>query len=127
MKNITDYFKMIVTAVTCFVMNLMPEKTTSAGRNNNTDGNTNVEKGKTQKNLLVDLFIWMENMGVRLLETSPRVKLINAYIIKDMESKKKNLSTESNSKEDRHKNKIIYWNEPRIQKRINKFAYFHTG
>ena len=127
MKNITDYFKMIVTAVTCFVMSLMPEKTTSAGRNNNADGNTSAEKNNTKKNLFVGLFIWMENIGVRLLETSPRVKLINAYIIKDMESKKKRLSTESNSKEDRHKNKIIYWNEPRIQKRINKFAYFHTG
>ena len=25
------------------------------------------------------------------------------------------------------KNKIIYWNEPRIQNRINRAVYFNTG
>ena len=30
-------------------------------------------------------------------------------------------------KKNNRKNKIIYWNEPRIQNRINRAVYFNTG
>ena len=134
MKSIKDCFKMIVTAVTCFVMNIVPEKNTDMEKNvvaeKNRNKNVNTGTGRnvvSERNLFAQLFMWMENMGIRLIGTSPRAKFIAAYIIKDTESKKKNFQTDTNSKEHRDKGKIIYWDEPRIQRRINKFAYFHTG
>ena len=47
--------------------------------------------------------------------------------IKDTDSKKDRTVLRPDDKKNNRKNKIIYWNEPRIQNRINRAVYFNTG
>ena len=47
--------------------------------------------------------------------------------IKDTDSKKDRTVLRPDDKKNNRKNKIIYWNEPRIQNRINRTVYFNTG
>lgn len=64
-------------------------------------------------------------MGI-VCET-PKVKLISEYIVKDTKTRKTGTDLHLDEKKNAGKSKIIYWNEPRIQNRINKSVYFNTG
>ena len=47
--------------------------------------------------------------------------------IKDTDSKKDRTVLRPDDKKNNRKNKIIYWNEPRIQNRINRAVYFNPS
>ena len=96
---------MIVTAVTCFLMGF-------------------VKREKEDGWKLGD--VWRDT-GNNAVWDSPKAKMISAYIVKDNESKKKEFGAERERRKNSRKNKIIYWNEPRIQTRISKSVYFNTG
>ena len=49
------------------------------------------------------------------------------YIVKDNESKKKEFGAFRERRKTSRKNKIIYWNEPRIQNKLSRSVYFNTG
>ena len=53
--------------------------------------------------------------------------LSDAYIVKDNESKKKEFGAFRERRKTSRKNKIIYWNEPRIQNKLSRSVYFNTG
>ncbi len=103
MRNLKDYLKMIVTAVTCFLMGFV--------KNDYEWGFGNVWR-KTGLNVVCD---------------NPKNRLISEYIVKDNESKKKEYGSDRERRKRLHKDKIIYWNEPRIQNKISKAIYFNTG
>ena len=94
MKNLKDYLKMIVTAVTCFLMGFV----------------------KREKE-----YDW--KLGNVWRNTGNNV----AYIVKDNESKKKEFGAFRERRKTSRKNKIIYWNEPRIQNKLSRSVYFNTG
>lgn len=54
--------------------------------------------------------------------------MISDYLVRDKGAdKKKEPVSDRERKKDMRKNKIIYWDEPRIQNRISKSIYFNTG
>lgn len=110
MKNLKDYFKMIVTAVVCFVMNIVLKKDKKAVRSITSRPN----------NIL-------EELGFRFAETVEKLKVDYIYLLKDEETKEKPFEKDRIKQRDYRKNKIIYWDEPRIQNKISKFVYFNTG
>ena len=66
-------------------------------------------------------------MGMCFVYETPKAKMISEYIVKDRDSKKDRSYLQPDEKKSSRKNKIIYWDEPRIQNRINKSVYFNTG
>lgn len=116
-KNLKNYFQLIVTAVTCFVMGLVKDK-----KNDCVYGN-----GNRVKRIGFLGRVW-EAMSISLVCETPKAKLISEYLVRDKDSeKKKEFGSQHERKKDLRKNKIIYWDEPRIQNRISKSVYFNTG
>lgn len=113
-KNLKNYFKWIVTAVTCFVMSIVSKRE---------DTGENVSETKRSGKWSG---IWA-NLGIKFTEETPKAKIISTYIVKNVDSKKKGLGAGQDKRKNLRKNKIIDWNEPRIQNKINKTAYFNTG
>lgn len=105
MKNLKDYLKMIVTAVTCFLMGFVKREKEYDWKLGN---------------------VW-RNTGNNVVWDNPKAKMISAYIIKDNESKKKEFGAFRERRKTSRKNKIIYWNEPRIQNKLSRSVYFNTG
>ena len=101
-KSLKDCFQLIMLAVTCFVMRLAKDrrKNYEDGKDTNKVGENSVQ-GKMVKSFRRkwDYEYWNEKQSLE-------------YFVKDTDSKK---------------NKIIYWNEPRIQNRLSKAVYFNTG
>lgn len=113
-KNLKNYFKLIVTAVTCFVMSIVSKKD-NAGED--LHGTKKASKWSS---------IWA-SLGIRLAGETPKAKMISTYIVKEADIKKKVFGSGQDKRKELRKNKIIDWNEPRIQNKINKVAYFNTG
>lgn len=113
-KNLKNYFKLIVTAVTCFVMSIVSKK-----------DNVGEDLHGTKKSSKWSS-IW-GSLGIRLVGETPKAKMISAYIVKETDSKKNVFGAGQDKRKELRKNKIIDWNEPRIQNKINKAAYFNTG
>lgn len=109
-KNLKNYFQLIVTAVTCFVMGFVKDR----------------ESACTVKRSGFLGRLW-KSLGMCLVYETPKAKMISEYIVKDTDSKKNRTDLHPKEKRNTRKNKIIYWNEPRIQNRISKAAYFNTG
>lgn len=120
-KSLKNYFQLIMMTVTCLIMGFIKDK-----RKNHVYGNdTALHRGRRVGILSK---IW-KSFSMDLVCETPKAKLISKYIVKDTDSKnKKNrpVLQPSENKEAR-KNKIIYWNEPRIQNKISKAVYFNTG
>lgn len=113
-KNLKNYFKLIVTAVTCFVMSIV-SKNEDIGENM-----SEIKKSGKRSS------IW-GSLGIKLVGETPKAKMISEHIVKDMDSKKKQFGTQQDKRKNLRKNKIIDWNEPRIQNKINKTVYFNTA
>ena len=105
MKNLKDYLKMIVTAVTCFLMGFVKREKEYDWKLGN---------------------VW-RNTGNNVVWDNPKAKMISAYIVKDNESKKKEFGAVRERRKTSRKNKIISWNEPRIQNKLSRSVYFNTG
>lgn len=112
-KNLKNYFKLIVTAITCFVMNVVSKD--NAG-----------EDLYVTKKASKWISIW-GSLGTRLVGETPKAKMISTYIVKEAVPKKKEFGERQDKRKELRKNKIIDWNEPRIQNKINKTLYFNTG
>ena len=114
-KNLKNYFQLIVTAVTCFVMGLVKDK-----KNDGVYGNRVKGTGFLSR-------VW-KTLSVSLVCETPKAKLISEYLVRNKDSeKKKEFGSQHERKKNLRKNKIIYWDEPRIQNRISKSVYFNTG
>ena len=71
--------------------------------------------------------IW-RTLGMSFVWETPKAKMISDYLVRDKGAdKKKEPVSDRERKKDMRKNKIIYWDEPRIQNRISKSIYFNTG
>ena len=116
-KSLKNYFQLIVTAVTCFVMGLVKDKECAC--------ECRSESCETKRAGFLSK-IW-RSLGMCFVYETPKAKLISEYIVKDKDSKKTGTDQHAGEKKNARKNKIIYWNEPRIQNRINKSLYFNTG
>lgn len=116
-KNLKNYFQLIVTAVTCFVMGFVKDKECTFVNDS--------ESCKVKRAEFLSK-IW-RSLGICFVFETPKAKLISEYIVKDADAKKVRTDLPSGEKKNTRKNKIIYWNEPRIQNKINKFVYFNTG
>lgn len=120
-KSLKNYFQLIMMTVTCLIMGFIKDK-----RKNHVYGNDTALHSGRRVGILSK--IW-KSFAMDLVCETPKAKLISKYIVKDTDSKnKKNkpVLQPSENKEAR-KNKIIYWNEPRIQNKISKAVYFNTG
>lgn len=116
-KNLKNYFQLIVTAVTCFMMGLVKDKEKDCAYENNHAG----------KRVGFLSRVW-RTLGMSLVWETPKAKLISDYLVRDKDAdKKKEVGSEQERRKDLRKNKIIYWDEPRIQNRISKSVYFNTG
>ena len=116
-KNLKNYFQLLMTAVTCFVMGLVKDKDCTC--------ESSSESYKERRTGFLSK-IW-RSLGMCFVSETPKAKLISEYIVKESDPKKARTDLHSGEKKNNRKNKIIYWNEPRIQNRINKAAYFNTG
>ena len=116
-KNLKNYFQLIVTAVTCFVMGFVKDKKYAC--------ECSSESRETKRAGFLSK-IW-RSLGMCFVYETPKAKLISEYIVKDKDSKNTRTNLHAGEKKNARKNKIIYWNEPRIQNRISKAAYFNTG
>lgn len=116
-KNLKNYFQLIVTAVTCFVMGFVKDRESAC------TGSCD-ERTVKRSGFLGRL---CKSLGMCLVYETPKAKMISEYIVKDTDSKKNRTDLHPKEKRNTRKNKIIYWNEPRIQNRISKAAYFNTG
>ena len=116
-KSLKSYFQMIVTAVTCFVMGFVKDKESVYDDSS--------EESKVRRTGFLNK-VW-KSLGICFVCETPKAKMISEFIVKDSDSKKSRTVLSPDEKKNTRKNKIIYWNEPRIQNRINKAAYFNTG
>lgn len=116
-KSLKNYFQLIVTAVTCLVMRCM--KDTECACEYGSKSHEVKRTGFLSR-------IW-RSLGMRFVYEIPKAKTISEYIVKDKDSEKTRTDLHVGEKKNARKNKIIYWNEPRIQNRINKSVYFNTG
>ena len=116
-KNLKNYFQLIVTAVTCFVMGFVKDKESVC--------TSSCERRTVKRNGFLGR-LW-KSLGMSLVCETPKAKMISEYIVKDTDSKKRKTDLHPEEKKNTRKNKIIYWNEPRIQNRITKAVYFNTG
>lgn len=116
-KSLKKYFKLIVTAVTCFVIGFVKDK-----ENVPEGGSEKCNEGRTG-------FLDKIQKSLKMCQAygTHRVELLSEYIIKDTDSKKSRTGVDSDARKKTRKNKIIYWDEPRIQNRINKSVYCNTG
>lgn len=116
-KSLKNYFQLIVTAITCFVMRCVK------------DAECTCEYSSKSREVKRTGFLSriLRSMGMRFVYETPKAKLISEYIVKDKDSEKTRTNLHAGEKKNARKNKIIYWNEPRIQNRINKSVYFNTG
>ena len=116
-KNLKNYFQLIVTAVTCFVMGFVKDRESAC--TGSCDERTVKRSGFLGR-------LW-KSLGMCLVYETPKAKMISEYIVKDTDSKKNRTDLHPKEKRNTRKNTILYWNEPRIQNRISKAAYFNTG
>ena len=70
--------------------------------------------------------------AIKILKTYLQllVAVVTCFVmefVKEADSKKDKTVLRPADKKNSRKNKIIYWDEPRIQNRINKAVYFNTG
>lgn len=116
-KSLKDCFQLIMLAVTCLVMRLAKDrrKNYEDGKDTNKVGENSVQ-GKMVKSFRRkwDYESWNEKQSLE-------------YFVKDTDSKKNKPVLQPFENKDARKKKIIYWNEPRIQNRLSKAAYFNTG
>ena len=116
-KNLKNYFQLIVTAVTCFMMGLVKDK----------EKDCTCERCNADKKAGFLSRVW-RTLGMSFVWETPKAKTISEYLVRDKDAdKKKELGSERERKKNVRKNKIIYWDEPRIQNRISKSVYFNTG
>ena len=115
-KSLKDCFQLIMLAVTCLVMRLAKDrrKNYEDGKDTNKVGE-NSAQGKMVKSFRRkwDYESWNEKQSLE-------------YFVKDTDSKKNKPVLQPFENKDARKKKIIYWNEPRIQNRLSKAAYFNT-
>ena len=116
-KSLKNYFQMIMMAVTCFVMGFVKDKEYVCENGS--------EKRKVRRTGLLSR-MW-RRLGMSFVWETPKAKLITEYIVKDTGSKNSKTNLRSGERKNSRKNKIIYWNEPKIQNRINRAVYFNTG
>lgn len=123
-KNLKNYFQLIVTAVTCFMMGIVKERDSETEEAYDGSGNRTGSRVKKEGFLSR---IW-RTLGMSFVWETPKAKMISDYLVRDKGAdKKKEPVSDRERKKDMRKNKIIYWDEPRIQNRISKSIYFNTG
>ena len=120
-KDLKNYFQMIMTAVTCFVMGFAEIKDQKCVYQNS------ARRHEERKTGCLNALWKSLGMGMCFVYETPKTKMISEYIVKDRDSKKDRSYLQPDEKKSSRKNKIIYWDEPRIQNRINKSVYFNTG
>ena len=120
-KDLKNYFQMIMTAVTCFVMGFVKIKDQKCVCQNS------ARRHEERKTGCLNALWKSLGMGMCFVYETPKAKMISAYIVKDNESKKKEFGAFRERRKTSRKNKIIYWNEPRIQNKLSRSVYFNTG
>ena len=114
-KDLKNYFQMIMTAVTCFVMGFAKIKDQKCVYQNS------ARRHEERKTGCLNALWKSLGMGMFFVYETPKTKMISEYIVKDRDSKKDRSYLQPDEKKSSRKNKIIYWDEPRIQNRINIF------
>ena len=109
---------------TCFMMGIVKERDSETEEAY--DGSRNRTGSRVKKVGFLSR-IW-RTLGMSFVWETPKAKMISDYLVRDKGAdKKKEPVSDRERKKDMRKNKIIYWDEPRIQNRISKSIYFNTG
>ena len=103
-KNLKNYFQLIVTAVTCFMMGIVKERDSETEEAY--DGSRNRTGSRVKKVGFLSR-IW-RTLGMSFVWETPKAKMISDYLVRDKGAdKKKEPVSDRERKKDMRKNKII--------------------
>lgn len=105
MKNLKDYFKMIFTAVVCFVMSFVQRKEVSGKTLTKVRGNNNRNNGKEKRKVY-----GLKDVLTVIGKSRYRIEEYNLFFEKEDNSGWK-----------------VHWHKPCIVRIINSPAYYNTG
>ena len=109
-KNLKNYFQLIVTAVTCFMMGIVKERDSETEEAYDGSGN---RTGSRVKKVGFLSRIW-RTLGMSFVWETPKAKMISDYLVRDKgaDKKKEPVSDRERKKDMRKNKKPAYSDQP---------------